>query len=218
MRDPARQVPRAMAGGVIIVLVVYVLLNAGYVHALGISGIAGEKFVAAAAARRAFGSAGEQFVSIAMIASLIGALNAVIIFTARVPMAMAADGLMPATVARVNRGGSPTTALVLTATIALVFVWTGVFNTILAVAATFFVLQYAVSFSAVFVLRRREPDLPRPYQVIGYPIVPAIALTGSIAFLAAGFFGDLASSVKAVGVIVVSYPVYLLIKRGQSTA
>lgn len=217
MSDPGRQVPRAMAGGVVLVLVVYLLLNFGFVHALGINGIAGEKFVAAAAARRAFGSAGGLFVDIAMIVSLLGALNSFVIMTARVPMALAEDGLLPTSIARVNRGGTPIVALVASSLISLAFIWTGVFNRILAIAATYFVMQYAVSFTAIFVLRRREPDLPRPYRAIGYPFVPAIALVGSITFLVAGFFGDLDSSVKALVSIVLSYPIFLLIKYRAKT-
>jgi APA family basic amino acid/polyamine antiporter len=213
MSDSARQVPRAMAGGVIVVLIVYLLLNIGYVHALGINGIAGEKFVAAAAARRAFGATGGLFVDIAMVVSLLGALNSFVIMTPRIPMAIAEDGLLPASLARIHRGGTPVVALIGSSLISLAFIWTGVFNRILAIAATYFVLQYTVSFAAIFVLRRREPDLPRPYRVIGYPFVPAIALIGSIAFLVAGFFGDTESSVKALISIVLSYPIFLLIKR-----
>ena len=217
MSDSAKQVPRAMIGGVLLVLAVYLLLNVGYVHALGINGIAGEKFVAAAAARRAFGETGGLFVDVAMIVSLLAALNSLSIMTARVPMALAADGLLPPFIARVHKRGTPIVSLVLSALIALAFIWTGVFNRILAIAATYFVLQYAASFAAIFVLRRREPNLPRPYRVIGYPFVPAIALMGSIAFLIAGFFGDTESSVKALISVVVSYPIFLLIKRRSGT-
>ena len=112
-----------------------------------------------------------------------------------------------------NRGGTPIVSLIGSSLISLAFIWTGVFNRILAIAATYFVLQYAVSFSALFVLRRREPNLPRPYRAIGYPFVPAIALIGSITFLIAGFFGDTESSMKALLSIVLSYPIFLLIKH-----
>ena len=217
MSDAAKQVPRAMAGGVILVLIVYLLLNIGYVHALGINGIAGENFVAAAAARRAFGPAGGLFVDIAMIVSLLGALNSLVIMTPRIPMALAEDGLLPASLARVHRGGTPIVALIGSSLISLAFIWTGVFNRILAIAATYFVLQYAVSFAAIFVLRRREPELPRPYRAIGYPFVPAIALIGSITFLIAGFFGDTDSSVKALVSVVLSYPIFLLLRHRAKT-
>jgi APA family basic amino acid/polyamine antiporter len=153
------------------------------------------------------------FVDIAMVVSLLGALNSFVIMTPRIPMAIAEDGLLPASLARIHRGGTPVVALIGSSLISLAFIWTGVFNRILAIAATYFVLQYTVSFAAIFVLRRREPDLPRPYRVIGYPFVPAIALIGSIAFLVAGFFGDTESSVKALISIVLSYPIFLLIKR-----
>ena len=130
-------------------------------------------------------------------------------------MALAEDGLLPRALARVHGGGTPIVSLIGSSLISLAFIWTGVFDRILAIAATYFVMQYTVSFLAIFALRRREPDLPRPYRAIGYPFVPAIALIGSIAFLVAGFFGDTESSVKALVSIVLSYPIFLLIKRSM---
>jgi basic amino acid/polyamine antiporter, APA family len=210
VRDP-RQVPRAMALGVILVTVVYVALNGAFLHTLGVEGLAGEKFAAKAAAVAVFGTSGERLVSAVMALSILGGVSAIMMLTCRVPFAMAEDGLLPRAVARVNRGGTPDVALLGTSAVVLLLIATGSFSSVLALAAFFFVLQYGVSFASLFILRRREPDLPRPYKAIGYPVIPAIVLLGAAAFVVGSFFGDRANTIKSVLVLLASYPVYRLV-------
>lgn len=207
VRDP-RDVPRAMAMGVISVMVVYVALNWAFLHILGIAGLAGEKFAAQAAAVAVFGTGGERVVSAVLALSLLGGVSAIMMLTCRVPYAMAEDGLLPRRLAGVNKGGTPDIALFATSAAVLVLVVTGSFNSVLALAAFFFVMQYGVSFTSLFLLRRREPDLPRPYRAIGYPVIPAIVLLGAAAFVVASFFGDRANALRSVVVLLASYPAY----------
>jgi basic amino acid/polyamine antiporter, APA family len=207
--DP-RQVPRAMASGVILVMVVYVALNWAFLHTLGIAGLAGEKFAAKAAAVAVFGTSGERIVSAVMALSLLGGVSAITMMTCRVPFAMAEDGLLPRAAGHVNKGGTPDISLFATTAAVLLLITTGSFSSVLALAAFFFVLQYGVSFASLFILRRREPDLPRPYKAIGYPVIPAIVLLGAVAFVASSFFGDTENTVRAVIVLLASYPVYRL--------
>lgn len=209
VRDP-KKVPRAMAMGVISVAAVYLALNWAFLHVLGIHGMAGEKFVARSAAVAVFGTAGDRIVSAVMAVSLLGIVSAVLMMTSRVPFAMARDGLVPRALSHVNRGGSPDYALLGTSALALLLIITGSFGSVLALAAFFFVLQYAASFTALFILRRREPDLPRPYRAIGFPLVPAVVLAGALAFLVGSFFSDRANSLKSVLVLLASWPIYRL--------
>lgn len=210
VRDP-RHVPRAMAMGVISVMVVYVALNWAFVHTLGIARLAGEKFAAQAAAVAVFGTSGERLVNAVMALSLLGGVSAIMMLTCRVPYAMAEDGLLPRRLARVNKGGTPDVALFATSAAVLLLVATGSFNSVLALAAFFFVMQYGVSFTSLFILRQREPDLPRPYRAIGYPVVPAIVLLGAVAFVVGSFFSDRANTLKSVAVLLASYPAYRLV-------
>lgn len=210
VRDP-RHVPRAMAMGVISVTVVYVALNWAFLHVLGIAGLAGEKFAAQAAAVAVFGTGGVRIVTAVMALSLLGGVSAIMMLTCRVPFAMAEDGLLPRRLGRVNKGGTPDVALVGTSIATLLLVATGTFSSVLALAAFFFVMQYGVSFTSLFILRTREPDLPRPYRAIGYPVIPAIVLLGAIAFVVGSFFGDSANTLKSVAVLLASYPVYRLV-------
>lgn len=210
VKDP-RQIPRAMALGVLSVMVVYMALNWAFLHVLGIQGMAGEKFAARSAAIAVFGTSGDRIVSTVLLLSMLGAVSALIMLTARVPFALAEDGLLPRAVARVNAGGTPDASLLLTAAVVLLLIGTGTFASVLALAAFFFVLQYATSFTSLFVLRRREPDLERPYRAIGYPVIPAIVLLGAVAFIIGSFVSDRANTLKSVAVLLASYPVYRLV-------
>lgn len=210
VKDP-REIPRAMALGVLSVMVVYMALNWAFLHVLGIQGMAGEKFAARSAAIAVFGTSGDRIVSTVLLLSMLGAVSALIMLTARVPFALAEDGLLPRAVARVNTGGTPDASLLLTAAVVLLLIGTGTFASVLALAAFFFVLQYATSFTSLFVLRRREPDLDRPYRAIGYPVIPAIVLLGAVAFIIGSFVSDRANTLKSVAVLLASYPVYRLV-------
>jgi len=218
VKDPAREIPRSMALGVIAVALVYLALNAAFVYALGMGHLAGEKFAAAAAAKMVFGDTGERIVAAVMAVSLLGNVSAILMQAPRVPHAMASDGLMPHAASRVNAGGTPSIALLVSAVVTIALVLTGTFNTVIAISAFFFVLQYASTFLAVFVLRRREPDLPRPYKAWGYPVVPAIVLIGALAFLFGSFVTDRTNSIHALYVLVASVPAYLVTRRLVSSA
>ena len=113
----------------------------------------------------------------------------------------------------VNVGGTPTAALALSAGIAVAFALTGAFERVIAVAAFFFVANYAASFLAVFWLRRKEPDTPRPYRAFGHPFSTGAALLISLAFLASAALTDPRHSAVAVVLLLLSYPVYRWLKR-----
>jgi basic amino acid/polyamine antiporter, APA family len=212
VKDPGRDIPRAMIGGVLLVLAIYLALNIAFLRVVPIEEMAGDPFVAATAAARLFGPNGDTIIRVLMIVSLIAAVNALQLMASRIPYAMGRDGLLPARLTRVNTGGTPVTALFTGTAIALAFIATNTFDTVLALLAFFFVANYALSFASVFVLRR-EPDVPRPFRVPGYPWVPGIALAGSVAFLVAAVLGDRANSVRALALLALSLPVYLLVRR-----
>ncbi len=131
----------------------------------------------------------------------------------RVPFALARDGLFPSFFERVNAGGTPVAALFVGGALSLLFIATNTFNTVLALLAFFFVANYALSFVSLFVLRYREPDAPRPFRVPLYPLVPALALLGSLAFLVAAIYSDTKNSLMALSLVAVSWPVYWVLRR-----
>jgi APA family basic amino acid/polyamine antiporter len=215
VRDAGRNVPRAMIGGVLLVIGIYLLLNIAFLRVVPIEAMAGDPFVAATVADRLFGPAGDTVIRVLMIVSLFAAVNANTLLASRVPFAMSRAGLLPASVMRVNDGGTPVVSLVLGTVIAVAFIATNTFDSVLALLAFFFVANYALSFTSVFVLRRREPDTPRPFRVPGYPVTAGVALLGSVAFLIAAVASDRANSLIALALLGASLPVYLL-NRGRA--
>ena len=213
MEDPGRTIPRAMASGVIAVLAVYLALNAAYLHVLGMGELAHDKFPAASAAKLVFGSAGEGVVRAVMLMTLLGSVNAILMIASRTPYAMSEDGLLPRFASRVNAGGTPHLSLAASAAATIALILSGTFQTVLALSAFFYVLQYATTFLSLFVLRRREPEAPRSYRAWGYPWVPALVLVGALAFIAGNFIGDRANSIRALVMIAASYPLYLMAKK-----
>jgi len=215
MRDPGRDIPRSMIGGVLLVLAIYLALNVAFLQVLPIQQMAGDPFVAATVASRLFGPGGDTVLRIVMLVSLLASINALQLMASRVPFAMSKDGMLPAVFQRVNPGGTPVPALLAGTVLALVFITTNTFQTVLALLAFFFVSNYALTFTGLFVLRRRAPDAMRPFRVPGYPWVPGLALLGSLAFLVAALIGDRTNSLIALAMLALSWPVYWIL-RGQT--
>ncbi len=212
VKDPARDIPRSMFGGVAAVFVIYMLLVGSFVYVLGIGGVAADTFPAARIAGVIFGETGGTILRIIVIVTGLSAVAPIIMMASRVPYAMAGDGLFPRRAAVVNAGGTPTGTLAASSLLAVGFIVTGTFSQVIAIAAFFFVLQYVMSFSALFVLRRREPDRPRPYRAIGYPVTTAISWLGGVAFLVGAIVQDQRNSVIAIAILAACYPVYRVLR------
>lgn len=215
--DPGRQIPQSMFYGLLSVAVIYLLINIAFVVALPVKALAGSPLAAATVAEAIFGARGDLLVRLVVIASLPSAVNACLLMASRVLYAVSRDGLGLPVATRVNVGGTPTVALALTGLVSLGFLATGTFGSIIAIAAFFFVADYALSFIAVFVLRSREPGASRPYRAIGHPWTTGFVLLGSLAFLASAVVADRRNSLFALGIVVVSYPVFRLSRRPGAT-
>ncbi|MEJ2216833.1 MAG: APC family permease [Gemmatimonadota bacterium] len=218
MKQPGRDIPRAMIGGVLLVLAIYLSLNVAFLRVVPIGDMAGDPFVAATAAAHVFGPRGDTIIRVLMIVSMIAAVNACQLMASRVPLAMSRDGLLPRRVTRVNAGGTPVPSLMLGTLAALAFILTGTFDAVLALLAFFFVADYTLSFVSLFVLRWREPDLPRPFRVPGYPWLPGIALVGSLAFLVGAVLGDRANSLRALALLALAVAILFLGRGGPGAA
>jgi APA family basic amino acid/polyamine antiporter len=201
-----------MFGGVASVFAIYMLLVGCFVYVLGIGGVAADNFPAGQVANAVFGDTGGTIIRIVVIITGLSAVPPIIMMASRVPHAMSRDGLFARGAAAVNEGGTPTVTLAASALLAIAFIVSGTFSQVIAIAAFFFVLQYVMSFSALFVLRRREPDRPRPYRAIGYPVSTAISWLGGVAFLIGAVVQDQRNSAIAIGILLASYPVYRLLR------
>ncbi len=218
VKDPGRGIPRAMAFGVLLVILIYVLVNVAFVRVVGIERMAGDPFVAATAGKVLFGERGDLIIRSLVLLSILSGMNACLLMAPRVVLAMSRDRLLPGGFESVNPGGTPTVGHWSSVGVAIAFIVSGTFNTVLAVCAFFFVASYTLSFLSVFALRRKEPDTPRPYRVPGYPYTTGLALLASIAFLVGSVITDWGNSWKSLLLLVLSYPVYRVIIANRRPA
>ncbi|QIP11405.1 APC family permease [Spirosoma aureum] len=211
--DPSRNLPRSMISGVLLIIGIYILVNLALLYILPVSALAGSKLPAADAVQVLFGPGSAQVVTFLLMISIMGIINAQIMFNPRVIFAMGRDGLFFPFVTQVNEGGTPLNATILTAVTSIILILTNTYSKLSDIATFFFVLCYASSFAALIRLRKTEPELPRPVRAWGYPFTTWSLLVASLAFLAGVVIGDFSSSLYAIGFIAVSYPAYLLIKK-----
>ena len=214
VKDPGRSIPKALFGGVISVIVIYLLVNVALLYVLQLSEMAGKDFAAGAAAEVIFGAHGDTIFRVLTIVSMISAINAYHLMSTRVLFAISRDGLFMKAGSQVNEGGTPAVALLLSAIVAVLFILFGqTFGAVLTVLAFFFVANYTLSFISLFVLRRREPGKERPYRAWGYPWTTGIALAASVLFLVGAIVSDTRNSVYALILLAASYPIFRLMKR-----
>ena len=219
VRDPGRSIPRALFAGVLTLTAIYVLVNLSFLHVLPVGAIAGEEFAAGAVARALFGDYGGLLLRVLTIVSMLSAVNAYHLMASRVLFSMGRDGLVGGPAARVNAGGTPTVALLISTVVAVLFIMFGrTFEKVITLLVFFFIANYTLSFISLIVLRRREPDRPRPYRAWGYPWTTALALLGSVAFLIGAVAGDTRNSIHALLLLAASYPVFRLIGRSKPAA
>ena len=210
-RNPGRGIPRSMVLGVLLVILIYVLVNVAFVRVLGLSRMAGDPFVAASAGHALFGARGDLVIRLLVLVSILSGMNACALMAPRVMLAMSRDRLLPHALQTVNPGGTPTVVHWTTIAVAAGFVISGTVNSVLALCAFFFVVNYTLSFLSVFALRRKEPDTPRPFRVPGYPFTTGLAVLGSLGFLVGSVASDWSNSWKSLLLLGVSYPVYRVV-------
>jgi basic amino acid/polyamine antiporter, APA family len=124
---------------------------------------------------------------------------------------MSSDRLFFRFGSKVNAGGTPTISLLLSTIVAIIFIL-GTFERVIAMLSFFFVANYTLSYWSVFVLRKKEPSMPRPYRAWGYPYTTALALIGSILFLIGSIVTDRHNAPLALLLLIASYPIYRLAK------
>ena len=214
--DPQRNLPRALIAGALCVMLVYLVVNVGFLYALAPAQMADSSLIAATVAERIplFGSAGAGAIAAAVVLAAFSGLNASMMTGSRVFFAMADRGLFFRFAARISpRFHSPSVAIALATVLGAAYVLENDF----AQLADEFVLGiwpfYALTVAAVFVLRRTRPDLVRPYRVWGYPVVPAVFLLASVLMVANALISDPHNTGITFLIILAGVPVYWLRAR-----
>ena len=220
IQRPERTIPVALIAGVGLVAVLYMGMNAGIQRALPASAIAQAAVPASAASQAALGRIGISLVSIGMIVSMLATLNGTIMSGGRVPFAVARDGYFFKALGEVHpRFHTPALALVIQAVVAIVLVAVGgAFRELFSLAIFAEWLFYMVAASTIFVFRKREPEVKRPYRTVGYPFVPALFIGTAAVLLYYTFTSNLKDSLAGVIVILFGIPVYLWFRSRPKSA
>ena len=199
-----------MLFGVVSVMTIYLLVNLAFLYILPLPQFAASDLPAGDAAQTVFGGYGSQVISVIALISLASIINGNLMLCPRILFSMSRDNLFWSKAATVNKGGTPVWALLLTVVVGIILAASGTFEILLSLTAFLFVLNYTSGFLAVFILRRKEPELPRPFKAWGYPWTTLVVLIGSIIFLVGQIISDTRNSVYAVVLIAISYPVFLI--------
>ena len=220
VRDPRKNLPRALVLGTAAVVVIYLSVNAAYLYLMPLAAVARSPLVAADAAEILIGRAGVGMVAVVVMISTFGTLAGSMMTGPRIFFAMADDGLFFRVVARVHpRFKTPWVAIMLTAGMGIAYVLARTFEQL----ADTFVLAlwpfYALGAAAIFVLRRRRPGADRPVRVWAYPLPPLLFLLAAVLILGNALLTDLGGTALAFGVILSGLPAYwawLRLRRGKA--
>jgi len=219
VRDPQRNLPPSLVLGTAIVVALYLATNLAYFRVLSAGEVASTNRVAAAMMAHLMGPAGAAAVSIAAMISIFAALNGSILSGARVPYAMARDGLFFAAAGRVHPSyHSPSVSILLMSAWSAVLVLSGRYEELFTYVIFANWILYAMSTASVIVLRRKRPDLARPYRTPAYPVLPVLFVAGAMALVLSTLVKSPRESLLGLAVIVAGIPFYLRWKRRKIEA
>jgi APA family basic amino acid/polyamine antiporter len=216
--SPERTLPRSIIGGTLLIAAVYILVNVAIVRVLPIPVLARSTLPAADAARLVLPRGGGTLVILISLLTLMSLINAVLLMTPRVVLALGRDGLLSTKAAVVSASGTPRVALAATSAFGMALILSANFEQIVAVAAVLFLLSYISAYAALIVLRRREPDAARPYRAFGFPATTLIVLGGCLALWVATLFDDPRSGIYAAALLACCAPLYAWLKRREMKA
>jgi APA family basic amino acid/polyamine antiporter len=206
--EPSRSLPRSMAYGVAAVTGIYLLINAAFLYALPLPKLAASELPAAELAAVLFGERGQLWLTALSLFALPPSINACLLGASRILMGLSREGLFWKRAAAVNKGGTPYAGLAVSVALSLTLVMSGGFERLLAMGGFFFVTMHCSAFAALFILRRREPQLPRPFRAPFYPWSTATVLVIGAGFLVAVVITDTTNSLLALGFLALSGPLY----------
>ncbi|MGQ9556937.1 MAG: APC family permease [Desulfurispora sp.] len=217
MKKPRRDLPLAIIGGILLVAAVYITVNLAIVRTLPLEQIA-------AAGTRAinlvsselFGSFGATLLAIGIMISIFGCLNGHVLTDPRIPYAMAQEGDFPPFLTKLSPYQTPTNSFILQTVLATLYIITGTFDALTNLVVFTMYIFFVMGMVGVVLLRRREPELPRPYKVPLYPVVPGLGILGGLYILYATLSTDTLNALYGVVVTILGIPVYHWLARRRA--
>lgn len=232
VKQPQKNIPRALILGMAIIIIVYVLINLAYCYVLPIDVMASSKLVAADVAERFF-SGGGKWIAAAVMISTFGTVNGTILASARVYFSMARKNVFPRFLGKAHpRFNTPGASLLVQGFWSIMLLFSGTFDTLTDMLIFVSWIFYAAGAYGIFVLRRRNPDAHRPYRAPGYPIIPAIFVVFAVIYLGLTLYDDVHGYMAAVSagkegmsntalglaLVAIGIPIYLYYRRKQGMA
>lgn len=219
MKNPGRDMPRAIVGGVSIIMAVYFVINMAYLRVIPADQLMNISSPASAVAMAIFGPVGGTLIKIGIIISVIGAANGFLMSGSRVAFHLADLGTLPGskTLARLNGNQVPANSVILIGILAALYALIGEFNLLTDLAVFSCWIFYTMTFACVIRLRKTQPDAERKYKVPCYPVIPVLAIVSGLYVIVSQLLmsGMRATvmSVCSIGITLIGLPVYLAVKK-----
>jgi APA family basic amino acid/polyamine antiporter len=219
MKNPGRDLPRAIVGGVSIIMAVYFIINMAYLWVIPADQLMNLESPASAVAMEIFGPTGGLLIKIGIIISVIGAANGFLMSGSRVAYLLACQNTLPASrrLSSLNKNQVPANSIILVGFLACLYSLSGKFDMLTDLAVFSCWIFYTLTFACVMKLRRTKPDLPRKYKVPLYPVIPILAILSGLYVMASQLFlsgsGPRILSIGSIAITLLGLPVYMLVKR-----
>lgn len=219
LKKPKVDLPKAIIFGLLGITAIYLLINYIFLRTLPIGQIMGNENTAANAAEVIFGHMGGKIVTIGILISVYGAINGYAMTGLRVPYAMALDKSLPFSkqLSRLSKKSIPYVATFLQFGIACIMIFLGAFNTLTDMLVFVIWIFYTMTFAATIILRKREPELKRPYKTLWYPVTPIIAIIGGIFIVISTIITQTGLALIGLGITLLGLPFYAYAKKHNKT-
>ncbi len=221
IKDPARTVPRALIGGTLTVMALYLIINAAYFYVLTpleVASVSKSSSVAFEAATRFLGPGVAALMSAGLMISAYGTLHTTMLAGPRIPFALAHAGYLPSSLARISANGVPAVAVVLVGLWSMVLSASGTFDILTDMYIFVLWIFFGLNGCALIILRARQPDADRPYRVWGYPYVPVIFILVTLYLLVNTLMATPTRALAGVGLIIIGLPIYEYFSRREVKA
>ena len=217
MKNPGKDLPKAIIGGLSIVMAINVVINLAYLWVLPASELAQYASPASIVAEKIFGPVGGKLINVGILVSVFGCLNGYLLTGPRIPYTLANQKLLPATFGKLNKNGVPANATLFMVVLSVIYALSGQFNLLSDLSMFAIWAFYTLTFIGVIKLRKTQPDLKRPYKVPFYPIIPIISIcSGLFVVIDQLFLAGMKSSMISLGGVIVTLiglPVYAVMTK-----
>ena len=217
MKNPGKDLPKAIIGGLSIVMAINVVINLAYLWVLPASELAQYASPESIVAEKIFGPVGGKLINVGILVSVFGCLNGYLLTGPRIPYTLANQKLLPATFGKLNKNGVPANATLFMVVLSVIYALSGQFNLLSDLSMFAIWAFYTLTFIGVIKLRKTQPDLERPYKVPFYPVIPIISIcSGLFVVIDQLFLAGMKSSMISLGGVIVTLiglPVYTVMTK-----